>query len=235
MKAIDDDTINRVERNEQMRALAAHERKAAELRSALGLLQREKYESVAPISLPADGITRMRTDQIDRLYDSGKINVDQRAAALKIRTVWEAMSRGLYPGPTGGIVGTKSRGRFRHPLERMSNRDFFIWIKEYKPWANGPASKTAIRCGRGDHFQRSYLQVCYAVVVDNYGPHQLEQEWPVNRGKGVITRALQAGLGAWRHVEYDGNADLEDLREEIIATSVAKVESARPARMRNIS
>lgn len=238
MKAVDDALLNRVERNEKIRALKAHEDAAADLRSDLGLLTREKYVTIDPIDAAAvnaaDGVTRMRTDQIDRLYNAGKLSPDQRAAALKIRTVWEAMSRGLFPGGAfGGIVGTKSRGSFRHPLERMSGKEFFIWAKEYKPWANGKSAKTALRRetridGRKDEFRKTFVQVCYHVVVDNYGPAQLERMWPISRGNGVIVLALQRGLSNWKHLEYDPEENLEDLRAEILSEARARIESVHP-------
>lgn len=229
MKAVDEALVNRVERSELLRALKAHEYAASGLRSKLGLVSREKFVDVPPDEIKADGLTRMRTDQIDRLFEAGRINHDQRSAALKFRTIWEAMGRGLYPGPTGGIVGTKSKGTFRHPLERMSPREFYIWVREYKPWANGPGAKTAI--DRPSHsFKKSYLAVAYAVIVDNFGPHQLEQIWPISRGNGVVVQALQIGLGKWNHVEYDGAVDLEDVREHMLAAARTKIEETRPTR-----
>lgn len=230
MKALTDEIINRVERSELIRALASHERKAAELRSQLGLVTREAYKSVDVATDPVEKIKRMRTDQIDRLYEAGKINIDHRAAALKIRTVWEAMARGLFPGAaSGNMVGTKSRGTFRHPLERMSNREFFIWVMEYKPWATGPAAKTAIHHAPS-HFKISYLQVCYNVIVDGYGPSQLERQWPVTKGKGVIVSLLRRGLGFWKHIEYDGSNDLEELRREISEAMLKRVDGLQPKR-----
>src|SRR4051812_11025777 len=98
MKQITLQDCNRIERAELQRALNIHEKAAANIRSKLGLQLTEKFETVMPSEVKADGITRMRTDQIDRLYERGTLSMDQRAAALKIRTVWEAMSRGLYPG-----------------------------------------------------------------------------------------------------------------------------------------
>lgn len=233
MKQVSLADCDRIERADLQRALSLHEKAAAELRSKLGLVLRET-QTLAPHSIPQDGISRLRTDQIDRLYDRSVISVDERAAALKIRTIFEAMGRGLFPGAADRMVGTKSRGSFRHPLERMSNREFFIWSQEYKPWANGPAAKMSIDREAADsegvsfNFRKSYLQVCYAVIVDNLGPSQLEDVWPIPRGKGVVARALKVGLSKWRHVEYDAAVDLEDLREDIIAAARAKIEAARP-------
>lgn len=231
MKAVTDDVLNRVERNELVRALTLHEKKAAELRSRLGFVQRESYVNVEPTE-PPEQISRMRTDQIDRLYEKGKINADQRAAALKIRTVWEAMARGLFPGASGTMVGTKSRGTFRHPLERMTNREFFIWIKEYRPWATGDAAKVAINHSETG-FQISYMRVCYHVVVDGYGPSQLERLWPVAKGKGVVTDLLRRGLASWKHIEYDAEIDVEKLRQEILDAARARIEQTLPMRHRS--
>ena len=229
MKTLADDDVKRIDRNEWIRALAAHERKAAELRSKLGLVTRETYKTVDPVKEPSEEIKRMRTDQIDRLYESGKINMEHRAAALKIRTVWEAMARGLFPGASGNMVGTKSRGTFRHPLERMSNREFFIWVMEYKPWATGPAAKVAINYAPS-HFKISYLQICYNMIVDNYGPSQLERQWPVPKGHGAVVSLLRQGLGMWKHIEYDSTNDLEELRREITEAMLKRVDGDQPLR-----
>lgn len=228
MKAVTDDLVNRVERNELVRALHLHEKKAAELRSKLGFVVRETV-NIDPAIEPVDPISRMRTDQIDRLYEKGKINADQRAAALKIRTVWEAMGRGLFPsGSFGSGGGTKSRGTFRHPLERMTNREFFIWIKEYRPWATGAAAKVAINHSQTG-FRISFMQICYHVAVDGFGPTQLERQWPVTRGKGVVTDLLRRGLSTWEHIEYYADAGLEDARQEILKTARSRIEEVHPA------
>lgn len=229
MKAVDDAMVSRIERNEKMRALTAHERKSAELRSELGLLLREKYVSIDIKDSREPEVVRMRTDQIDRLFDAGKISQDQRAAALKFRVVWEAMGRGLFPSASGvgDGGGTKAKGSFRHPLERMNQREFFIWIHEYRPWANGYAAKTAIANPR-ERFQKSYLQLSYAVIIDNYGPNQLEQIWPVPQGKGVLTSALREGLSRWEHKDYEPTSDLEDIRRAMVSEARARIDEVHP-------
>lgn len=232
MKRMDDDATTRVNRAEMLRALNAHERKAAELREKLGLFTREVYHTVDRKEASEQSIVRMRTDQVDRLYEAERLNAAQRGAALKFRQIWEAFSRGLFPGAgsIGGMVGTKSRGRYRHPLERMTNRELFIWVKEYKPWATGIGAKTAFQTEYPDHppFIRSYLQVTYAVVVDNYGPSQLEKEWPIPKGKGLITGALAYALDHWNHIDYNEDEDIESVRRQIIEISRERVEETMP-------
>lgn len=249
MKAVDADTIKNVERNHWARGLRAAEAAAAEFRSKLGLVTREKFQTVEPSEIIPDGVTRMRSDQITRLYEAGKINEDARSAALKMRKVWEAMARGLYQGvgQIGGSGGGKSRGSYRHPLERMTSYEFFIWAMEYKPWANGPAARLAFhtpveiskRAGspsaRGtvtSVFKRSYLHVCYAVVVDNIGPHQLERQWPIVQKKGAIVDALREGLGHWKHQEWRDieEPELMETRRRMVAEAKARVDGLLPSR-----
>jgi len=248
MKAVTDDLVNRVERNSMVRALKVHETAVAQLRSKLGLVVREKFEAIEPISIETDGITRMRTDQIDKLHEAGKINEDARAAAFKMRRVWEAMARGLYKGVStiGNSGGGGGRGSFRHPLERMSDQDFFIWAMEYKPWASGPAAAMAFNkpiivktmnaseqksCNGNNvtsRFQKSYLAVCYAVVIDNYGPHQLERLWPISRGNGAIVNALRLGLGMWQHKDFHDSDDLTKTRHAMLAEAKARLAAELP-------
>lgn len=226
MKAVDAALVNRVERNEMLRALHAHEAAAAALRSDLGFVQREVFENITPDHLPPDGVTRMRTDQIDRLFESGKINGDQRAAALKFRTIWEAISRGLFASSSSGGGGTRGSGTYRHPLERMSETELAIWFLEYKPWANGPAAKTAISRGG---FKISFLQLCYNVIIDNFGPSQLEAKWPISRGNSVVVKALRHALGSWQHVECEDYDSLLAMRSQIMKDDRNKIKLAHQA------
>lgn len=230
MRPVDDQTMNRIERASNLRTLQIYEKKAAELRSSLGLLTRENYVSVNGADVPIDGISRLRTDQLDRLRDRGALSQDAAAAALKFRTIFEAISRGMFSSPQGGMVGTQSRGRYRHPLERMTTREFCIWINEYKPWATKVGAQTAftIEHPSGNHFSRTYLQVAYAVIIDNYGPSQLEREWPIPKAKGIITTALSEGLSKWEHRDYDETQTFDHVRATLIAESRERVEKNRP-------
>lgn len=230
MNAVDGALANKVDRNALVRALNLHEKAAQDIRSRLGFVVRETYQNVDPADAAVDGLTRMRTDQLDRLYEAGKINMEQRAAAQKIRIVWESMGRGLFPGASavGGMVGTKSRGSFRHPLERMSEREFFIWIKEYVPWANGQAAKTAVHHS-DTGFKISFARVCYHVVVDNLGPSQLERAWPVAKGHGAVVSLLRQGLSSWKHLEFDDEAgELEEHRQALLAQARARLTAVHP-------
>lgn len=230
MKQIDDAVSDRIERGELHRALSLHEKKAAELRGRLGLLLRP-HQNVEPAKVEPDGLTRMRTDQIDRLYEAGRIDANRRAAALKYRTVYEAMSRGLFRAGGGfEITGTKSRGKFRHPLERMNETELFIWFKEYKPWADAHAAKIALQQGA---WRISFQQICYSVIVDGFGPSQLEKTMPIPRGKGLVTQALAEVLGRWTHLDYTPDTDLQEMRTAVVAASHERIEEARPKKSRN--
>lgn len=227
MKHISDEIARRVDRADLLRQLNNHEKRASELRSELGLVLREKFETVSLDQIPVDGITRMRTDQVTKLHDQRKLSTEQYDAAVKFRRVWEAMSRGLFPGAASldGMANTSGRGRFRHPLERMTNRDLWIWFKEYKPFATGPAARNVIdiKVGGRSRFRCTGLQICYSVIIDNYGPSQLEAKWPVAKGKSIVMRALRGVLSQWVHLEYDPDEDLERERDKIIAVAKAGV------------
>ena len=225
--AVADLDVVKIDRAGRLRTLKSLENQAAKLRSELGLVQREAYATVAPEEIKPDGVSRLRTDQIDRLHETGKINQDQRAAALKFRTVWEAMSRGLYPGGHSEIVGTKSRGSYRHPLERMTEKELAIWFLEYRPWANGPAAKTAIDKGG---FKKSYLQICYAIIIDNYGPAQIERMWPISRGNNVIVPLFRTALNFWKHVDVYDAVELMKSRDEMMTEAASRLVDLRPTR-----
>lgn len=246
--AVDDQMMSRIDRAEKMRTLNTLEKATAELRGQLGMVTREKYESVPFEDVHSDGLTRMRTDQITKLYAQEKLDGHQYEAATKFRRVMEAIARGLYPGasPLGGMVGTSSRGTYRHPLERMNDQEFFVWFREYLPWAKGFAAKTAIKVNliaddsesrfspavtTSQTFLKSYLQVCRVVIIDNLGPSQLEQKWPISRGKGVVVKALQEGLRQWKHVEYYEMKELPEIRRDMIASAKKSLDEVSPRKI----
>lgn len=238
MQAVSEEMLVRIERASMRRALDAHEKKAAELRSALGLVLRETFKTVEVKEVEPDGITRMRTDQIDRLRGAGKIDDHMWEAAVKFRRVFEAMSRGMFPGASSGEgSGTKARGTFRHPLDRMTERELFIYFKEYKPWAESVGCKTAIDARvtmddgfRFDVFKKSFGQICYNVIVDNFGPSQLENQWPIPRGKSLVTKAVREALHAWKHLEFEPGSDVLDVREKMIAVARTQLAETMPPR-----
>lgn len=224
MRAVDDDMMARVEKAELMRQLTKHEKEAAEIRSRLGLVQREKLETVdIRTASQREGITRMRTDHIAKMVDQGKLTDSEAQAAAKFRSIWEALSRGLFPGGADRLVGTQSRGTYRHPLEKMDDEEFFVWFYEYLPWSKVMGAKPAIS---KDNFSLSYLKICYAIIVDGYGPAQCEKMWPVAKGKGVVMTLFKRALRAWQHLDYAPEAQLEGIRRQIIDDAKRRTERA---------
>lgn len=222
MRPVTEEMIARIEKADLSRQLSYFEKKAAEVRSQLGYVQRETMETVTQAeAIKRDNVVRMRTDQLSKLCQQDKLSGGEQEAAYKFRRIFEAMSRGLYPGAADRLVGTQSRSTYRHPLERMTEEEFFVWFYEYRPWAAASGAKTAIN---KDNFKLSYLKICYAVIIDNYGPAQLERMWPVSRGNGVVMALFKKALRSWKHRQYCTDAQLEGIRRQMIDEAKGKIQ-----------
>lgn len=224
MRPVDEATIARVEKAQLLRQLEEHERAAAKIRSKLNLVQREKLETVdQATAIKRDNVVRMRSDQLTKLCDQGKLTDAEAQAAYKFRRIFEALSRGLFPGGADRLVGTQSRGRYRHPLEKMTEEEFFVWFYEYLPWSKVMGVKPAIN---KDNFNLSYLKVCYAIIIDGYGPSQCERMWPVSKGNGAVMKLFKAALRSWKHLDYAPDSELEGIRRQMIDEAKRRTERA---------
>lgn len=195
---LDDAEIRRVERNVLLRQLKTLEQASQGIRNQLEMNAGGRVG-------PADNMTRMRTDQIEKIHEQHKITDEHYSAALMIRRTWEALGRGLTPSasPIAGMVTTRGSAKYQQPFERMSEHDKYICSNFYMPWAKHAAKIFVFPSART---RISILGVVTAVVVDNFGPYQLEIKWELPRGKANVMKELRRGLDMFFD-EYEAKAD----------------------------
>ena len=126
---------------------------------------------------------RLRQDVVARLLARGRIAAHHAEAAEEIRSVHEAVGRGMFPtsqsfrwsghGP--------NRGRARDFLDRMSARERTAWERRYLPWSHVMA--TGIAAGLPG---TRWLQLVVDIVVDNASLRAVEARYRLRHGAALI-------------------------------------------------
>lgn len=182
---------------QKKKQLHKHLKRAAEIAGDLGLVFRDgKYVDRGDI--PDPEVKRMRTDQIERLYARNQISDDQRNAAVEIRKTFEAITRGMFPGKMSVERGGGSN-KVRHPLERLSKSEWATWRYNYRPFFEGASKIAAFEIKENGQivFRKTIWDVVSAVIIEGYGPSQLEKLWRLPRGNGRVTAELRRALNLY--------------------------------------
>ncbi len=132
---------------------------------------------------------KLRQDVVRQLYESGRLQPPQIEAAEEIRTVHEAMGRGMFPTSQAmmwpGRAGKHRRGR--DFLDRMSEAERTAWQCRYLPWTHGMATEIAA----GIPGTR-WLQLVIDIVVDNVDLREAETRYRLRPDAAL--RYLARGL-----------------------------------------
>jgi hypothetical protein len=141
-------------------------------------------------------LAKLRADAVLKLYESGRLNREQVQAAEDIREVWASFSRAMYPARVfDGTQDCKVVGRVvSSPLDRMTAREYRVWRTIYRPWADDQARRSH---GSG---QVTRLSIVTKLVVENWGPRQLEARHRLRHG--TVVPILQEALS--RYGEFAG-------------------------------
>jgi hypothetical protein len=159
-------------------------------------------------------VAKLRTDTVQRLHRQGRLTIEQLQAAEEIRRVWQAVGRGLFP-TAARLEGVRraAAGQPRDPIDRMSDGEERAFRRRYRPWARemerAPVARSAtagrmtagVAAGGGAGRGLSCLQLVYDMVIDNYGPRQVEQMHRLRHGLAMqgLRLALQryAEIAEW--------------------------------------
>lgn len=133
---------------------------------------------------------KLRQDVIGRLLAQRRILPHHAEAAEEIRTVHEAVGRGMFPTaqsiPWSGRA--PNRRRARDFLDRMSARERAAWERRYLPWSRAMA--TEIAAGRAG---TRWLQLVVDIVVDNTTLREAEARYRLRHGTALpyLIRGLE--------------------------------------------
>lgn len=136
---------------------------------------------------------KLRFDVIARLQHTGQLRSEHILAAQEIRTVWEALTRGIFHGLSDTPHQPHMRAGASDPLDRLSEAEEIMWRTRYRPWTHEMA--TAVFGGA--HVTR--LQLVLDIVVDNYGLREVEEMYKMQRGTSA-TRHLKAALHRYAEI-----------------------------------
>lgn len=127
-------------------------------------------------------------------------------ATIEIRTIREALGRGLFPIRTLGPeldVGGPTNAPYRDPLDRLSRYEEAIWRERYKPWS--AEMKAIAHVGRAGPVR--YLAIVEHVVIDNIGTRQADNMLGFRNGRTLayLREALQryAEIAQWAQKPQD--------------------------------
>jgi len=134
---------------------------------------------------------RLRRDVIATLLARRRLLPRHAAAAEEIRTVHEAVGRGMFP--TAQLVSGPAAGRGRRNahdfLDRMSARERAAWERRYLPWTRALAGELA-----GALPGTRWLQLVIDIVVDNATLRETERRYRLRHGAALpwLRRGLES-------------------------------------------
>ncbi|MBT5051403.1 MAG: hypothetical protein HOM58_23110 [Rhodospirillaceae bacterium] len=127
-------------------------------------------------------VAKLRYDVIARLRDHGRISARHLEIAEEIRSVHEAVGRGLFPTAQsvrwhGGSGGRRGGGEF---FDRMTQSERYAWERRYLPWTHDLA--TEIAAGMAG---TRWLQLIIDIVVDNLSLRDVETRYQLRHGTAI--------------------------------------------------
>jgi len=150
-----------------------------------GLLDQE--EELSPPT--SQTVEKLRNDTIILLMSSGDIGMDHVRAAEDIRTIFEIVSRGMFPASSWRSETNRVPHRRRRTdfVDRMNSHEVLIWEKCYLPWSH----KLSLEVVGGVPGTR-WLQMVIDIVVDNFPLDDVEKKYRL--GEGTALGFLVNGL-----------------------------------------
>lgn len=160
------------------------------------------------------------SDPLDALVRSGTVAGDTLAAAMMIRTIREALSRGLGPGTRRfDAVVVDGAPLHRDPIDRMSERMLLLHQHVYLPWAATMAGgvdpeKAAARKGErpvrtvlagSRRLHLSPFQLVMAVLIDRVSLSRLARRHGVRNGS--LTEPFVAALRSFAELHEQAFRD----------------------------
>jgi hypothetical protein len=117
----------------------------------------------------AETVRKCKQDNMLALYTKGQIDLDELRAVEHIRSMFEAVSRGLMPRAVDHTEPYSDRpGKLpRKGLETLTGAEYDHWTKVYKPWSVEEAKVMVTPALR-----RSELM--HLLVVENVSPREVE-------------------------------------------------------------
>ncbi len=139
-------------------------------------------------------VARLKGDNIRRLYTAGRLKDHHAQAASQIRTVFEAVGRGMFPALRPDIWSGQppKRRSGRDFLDRMNAEERNLWQRYYLPWSRELIGETAA----GPSGARR-LQLVIDVVVENLNLSEVELKYGLKRGRAFD--CLVSGLEKYAH------------------------------------
>ena len=162
---------------------------------ASGEVCREKQESSIPPT--PETMRKLREDAIVRLVRKGHLLPHHQAAALEIRSVHEAVGRGMFARSSYSPAAGRSPRRHtaRDFADRMSSRERHNWERHYIPWSHEMA--VAVAAGMAG---TRWMQLVTDIVVDNHAIRAVEDRYGLRHGTAV--RYLVEALERYTHHQW---------------------------------
>jgi hypothetical protein len=150
-------------------------RRDERLRSALAL-------GGPVVAATAETLAKLRHDVVGRLVARGRLHRVHADAAEEIRTVVEAVGRGMCPTAQPTAWTGRSSG-YRGPrdfLDRMSPEERRLWQFHYLPWTRDltQAGDAVLPGGR-------WLELVLEIVVENGGLRRAERRHGLRHGSAL--------------------------------------------------
>ena len=147
-----------------------------------------KAEPVVPPT--PQTVSQLTDDVIGRLLRQGRLHLHHAMAAEEIRSVMEAVGRGMFPSAQlGWWAGRPVRRRLPSDfLDRMSDEERHMWERHYLPWTH----ELAVEIAAGLRGTR-WLQLVLDVVIDNMGLRTVEDRYRIRHGRAFayLVQALE--------------------------------------------
>lgn len=126
-------------------------------------------------------LSKRKGDVLLMLVRQGRITPDHFLACEEIRQVWESWCRGLFPSARrlDGMYQSSKNKKYRDPIDRMQRNEFDAWSRHYLPWSQEMRVAVLASCAITRH------QLVMDIVVDNFGPRQIEDYYGMRHGTAV--------------------------------------------------
>lgn len=136
---------------------------------------------------------KLRYDVIARLESRGRISTRYLDIVEEIRSVHEAVGRGMFPTaqtvrPWGGTRGRRGASDF---FDRMTQAERHAWEHRYLPWTHDLA--TEVVAGLPG---TRWLQLIIDIIIDNVPLREIETRYRLRHGTAVAY--LTNGLDRYR-------------------------------------
>ena len=125
-------------------------------------------------------VSQLTDDVVGRLLRQGRLRLHHAMAAEEIRSVMEAVGRGMFPRAQPGSWAGRPVRR-RQPadfFDRMSDEERHMWQRHYLPWTHD----LAVEIASGLPGTR-WLQLVLDVVIDNMGLRTVEDRYRIRHGR----------------------------------------------------